>query len=52
MKGAICNLSQDKQATQLVLWPESGAEDALKLDRIRLELGLLGEHRQPESESP
>lgn len=51
MKGAICNLSEDKQVTQLVLWSESGAEDALKLVRIRLELGLLGDHPQPESES-
>ncbi|KAF9984662.1 hypothetical protein BGZ75_003758 [Mortierella antarctica] len=52
MKGAIGNLSEDKQATQLVLWPEnSGAEDALKLVRIRSELGLLGDHPEPESES-
>ncbi|KAF9964303.1 hypothetical protein BGZ70_006656 [Mortierella alpina] len=52
MKGAIYNLSEDKQTTQLVLWLGSEAENTLKLDRIRLELGLLGEHPQPKSTSP
>ena len=51
MKGAVHSLSEDKQVAQLVLWPAGGAEDAPKLIRIRLELGLLGDHPQPESET-
>ncbi|KAG0214039.1 hypothetical protein BGX28_002905 [Mortierella sp. GBA30] len=48
IKGTICGISEDTQRTQLVLSLDSGTEDMQRLVRIRMELGLLGEHPQPE----
>ncbi|KAF8947268.1 hypothetical protein BGZ47_009762 [Haplosporangium gracile] len=45
IQGHVSHISEDKQETSLSLWSEqSDAADAIILERIAIELGILGEH--------
>ncbi|KAH7046288.1 hypothetical protein BKA57DRAFT_72761 [Linnemannia elongata] len=45
IQGRVSHISEDKQETSLSLWTEQNdAADSIILERIAIELGILGEH--------